>query len=95
MTDALEAPVAADAVIWVTSASPAPWLRDSGLARAIGVSVQTLADALPVIETGLIDAVQVPISLQSLEAAQPMLRAAQQAGIGVIAREVLRDAEAR
>lgn len=64
-------------------------LRIRGLARVTGVSVQSIEDALPVIQSNRVAALQIPVSSQSLAAAQPVLRAVSQTGAGVIAREVL------
>ncbi len=64
-------------------------IRARGLARVTGVSVQTLEDAVQVMASGRVDALQVPLSPTRLRDAQPVLAEARQAGIGVIAREVL------
>ncbi len=64
-------------------------IRDKGLAQVTGVSVQKLEDAETVRATGRVQALQVPLPPDACAAAQPMLRAAADAGIGIIAREVL------
>lgn len=65
-------------------------VRDRGLAAQTGVSCRTLSDAAQVIATGRVQAVQVPLDAETLPDAAPVLQAAEAAGMGVIAREVLR-----
>ena len=64
--------------------------RDRGLVGATGVSCRSLEDAGQIIATGRVQAVELPLDADCLEAAAPVLRAAQTAGVGIIAREVLR-----
>lgn len=64
--------------------------RDRGLAAATGVSCRTLEDGAKVIAKARAQVVQLPLDAECLDAASPVLAAAQAAGIGVIAREVLR-----
>ncbi len=63
-------------------------LRDDGLARCCGVSCRSLDDAAAVISDARIACVQVPLNVETLAAARPVLAAAAGHGIGVIAREV-------
>jgi aryl-alcohol dehydrogenase-like predicted oxidoreductase len=64
--------------------------REIGLAQVTGVSCRTIDDAAVVISEGRAQAVQIPLDATSLSAAGPVLAAASRAGIGIIAREVLR-----
>lgn len=63
--------------------------RERGLAHAIGVSCQTLEDALWVTQQNRVQVLQIPLQATGLAAAPPVLKLAQNAGIGLIAREVM------
>lgn len=63
--------------------------RSRGLAGLTGVSCRSLDDAARVIAAGRAQAIQIPVDAQTLDEAEPVLASAAQAGIGVIAREVL------
>lgn len=63
--------------------------RARGLARAVGVSCQTLEDALWVAQQNRVQVMQIPLQATGLAAATPVLEQARNAGIGLIAREVM------
>ena len=64
--------------------------REGGLAMATGVSCRSLEDAAEVVAAGRAQVIEVPIDAESLAQAEPVLGAADAAGIGVVAREALR-----
>ncbi len=63
-----------------------------GKARCVGVSCQTLADADWVLRQGRCNVLQVPLSARELPEVRGFLERAAEAGVGIIAREVLRGA---
>jgi aryl-alcohol dehydrogenase-like predicted oxidoreductase len=67
------------------------WVKRDGLARFIGVSASTRADVDEVLARGLLDVVQLPFNLLAPEPMRSMLPRLRKAGMGVIARSVLRE----
>ncbi len=64
-------------------------LKEAGLARAIGVSIHTLPEALAALEAGCWDTIQVAYSVAYQYVPNRMLDRARAQGVGVIAREPL------
>lgn len=65
-------------------------LRDAGKVRFIGVSLRTAGDLEHVLSGGLVDVVQLPVSLLDPEPLTSHAALVRQRGVGVIARSALR-----
>ena len=63
--------------------------KDQGLIKYIGASIYGFDNALAAIHSGIIDVLQIPISILDQRLVQTVLPAAVSANIGIIARSVL------
>lgn len=64
-------------------------VKSQGLAQRVGISCYDLDDARQILQTGGIDALQIPLTAQNLPEAEPVLSKAAEQSVLIIAREVL------
>lgn len=64
-------------------------VKKAGLVKAIGVSVYTEAEALAAIESGWVEAIQLPFSLLDQRPLEKVFPAARRAGVGLVVRSIL------
>lgn len=64
-------------------------VKSQGLAKRVGISCYDLSDARQILQTGGIDALQIPLNAQTLPEAEPVLSMAAEQSVLIIAREVL------